>query len=108
MSKIPDGILRLTDDQLRQESMKHSIPTGPITDTTRKLYQKNLAKFWTEGGGAKRTPTKAPTPRKSSPKKQSIAAMSSEEEEEEEVVVIPPTRPTRHATPPVTRKSCTF
>lgn len=104
MSKIPKEIQDMSDDQLRNEIIKHKLSAGPVTDTTRKAYQNRLASVWGKGGAAKSTPTKAPAPRRS-PKKQSLAAMSSEEEEEEEV--IPPPRPTRHATPPA-RKSCAF
>jgi LEM domain len=102
MSKIPDDILRLTDDQLRQEIVKRNLTAGPITDSTRKAYQNRLLSVWGGGGGAKKAPTKAVAPKRS-PKKQSVAAMSSEEEDEEEEVA-PPPRPTRQATPP-TRKS---
>jgi LEM domain len=106
MSKIPEDILRLTDDQLRQEILKRNLTAGPITDSTRKSYQNRLLSVWGGGGAAKKAPTKAVAPKKS-PKKQSVAAMSSEEEdEEEEEVAPPPLRPTRQATPPTTRKSC--
>lgn len=105
MSKIPEDILRLTDDQLRQEIVKRNLTAGPITDSTRKAYQNRLLSVWGVGGAAKKAPTKA-VPPKRSPKKQSVAAMSSEEEDEEEEVAPPPPRPTRQATPPTTRKSC--
>jgi LEM domain len=106
MSKIPEDILRLTDDQLRQEIVKRNLTAGPITDSTRKAYQNRLLSVWGLGGAAKKAPTKAVPQKSRSPKKQSVAAMSSEEEDEEEEVAPPPPRPTRQATPPTTRKSC--
>jgi len=106
MSNIPDEIVRLTDDQLRQEMIRKNLPSGPITETTRKSYQKRLAVVWGTGVAPTKasTPSKAATPRRS-PKKQSLAAMSSEEEEDEPTPP-PAPKPSRHATPPK-RKSGT-
>ncbi|XP_065338806.1 inner nuclear membrane protein Man1 isoform X1 [Cloeon dipterum] len=83
MSKIPEEILRLSDEQLRQAFLDRDHPVGPVTDTTRKAYQNKLASLMGTGGSRKTA-----TPKK---KKQSIAAMSSEEDE--------PSPPPKAATP---------
>jgi len=112
-----EDVAKLSDKQLFEELKKNNLNPGPITGSTRSVYEKKLIKFLTEAKKANssrraKTPTRAAsTSTTTTPSKASSAVSRStryhydEDEEEEVAALVPDSLPTVTTTERIVTKT---
>jgi hypothetical protein len=108
-----EDVAKLSDKQLFEELKKNNLNPGPITGSTRSVYEKKLIKFLNEAKKVNvsrrgKTPTRASTtttPSQSSPAVSRSIRYHDKEDEEDLVALVPELHPTVTTTERIVKKT---